>query len=92
MGSHSSLAYCMLIKFLVAPESRSAVVSALFHDRWMNRRNCIDFCIEKYILSDPVLLIQATWIRPLKNFPLGLPISSSILPDHLLEVHLTVSR
>ena len=68
IGSHSSLAYFMLMKFSVAPESRSAVVLALFQDRWMNRHNCIDFCIEKYILSDPVLLIQATWIRPLKNF------------------------
>ena len=74
MGSRSSLAYFMLMKFSVAPESRSAVVSALFQDRWMNRHNCIDFCIEKYILSDPVLLIQAAQIRPLKNFPPELPV------------------
>ena len=73
MGSHSSFTYFILMKFLVAPESRSTVVSALFWDRWMNKRSCIDFCIEKYILSDPVLLIQAAWIRPLKNFPLVLP-------------------
>ena len=64
----------MLIKFSVAPESRSAVVLALFHDRWMNRCNCTDFHIEKYILSDPILLIQATQIRPPKNFPLELPV------------------
>ena len=55
MGSRSSFAYCMLMKFLVAPESRSTVVLALFCDRWMNIRNCIDFCIEKYILSDSTL-------------------------------------
>ena len=82
----------MLIKFLVAPESRSAVVSALFHDRWMNKCNCIDFCIEKYILSDPVLLIQAAQIRPLKNFPLGLPSLSSAPLGLLLGGHSIVSR
>ena len=75
------------MKFSVAPESRSAVVLALFRDRWMNRHNCMDFCIEKYILSDPILLIQATQIRPLKNFLLGLPFSSSALIGHLLVVH-----
>ena len=68
MGSHNSLVYFMLMKFSVAPESRSTVVSALFQDRWMNRCNCIDFHMEEYILSDPILLIQAAWIRPPKNF------------------------
>ena len=71
------------IKFLVAPESRGTVVLALFCDRWMNTCNCIDFCIEKYILSDPTLLIQAAQIRPLKNFPLELP-SLSLAPLGLL--------
>ena len=80
------------MKFSVAPESRSAVVSALFQDRWMNRHNCIDFCMEKYILSDPVLLIQAAQIRPPKNFPLELPAWSSILPDHLSGAHSIVDR
>ena len=75
------------MKFLVAPESRSAVVLALFQDRWMNRHNCMDFCIKKYILSDPVLLIQATWIRPPKNFLPELPFASSTSLDHLLVVH-----
>ena len=56
----------------------------------MNTCNCIDFCIEKYILSDPVLLIQAAQIRPLKNFPLGLPSLSSAPPDHLLVGHSVV--
>ena len=79
MGSCSSFAYCMLIKFLVTPESRSAVVLALFHDRWMNICNCIDFHIEKYILSDPTLLIKAAQIRPPKNFPPELPFLSSTL-------------
>ena len=90
MGSLSSFAYCILMKFSVAPESRSAIVSALFQDRWMNRCSCIDFHIEKYILSDPVLLIQATSIRPPKNFPLGLPSSSSAPPGHLLVGHSVV--
>ena len=82
----------MLMKFSVAPESRSAVVLALFQDRWMNKRSCIDFRIEKYILSDPILLIQATRIRPLKNFPPELPIWSSILLDCLLGAHSVVGR
>ena len=92
MGSCSSFTYCMLIKFSVTPESRSAVVLALFHDRWMNICNCIDFCIEKYILSDPTLLIQATWIRPPKNFPPGLPFLSSALFGLPSEVHSVVDR
>ena len=82
----------MLMKFSVAPESRSTVLSALFRDRWMNRHNCIDFCIEKYILSDPILLIQAAWIRPPKNFPPELLVTSSALPDCLLGAHLIVGR
>ena len=80
------------MKFSVAPESRSVVVSALFQDRWMNRHSCIDFCIEKYILSDTILLIQAAWIRPPKNFPPELPIESSILLGHLSGVHSVVGR
>ena len=47
----------------------------------------MDFHIEKYILSDPVLLIQATQIRPPKNFLPELPFVSSTLFDHLLVVH-----
>ena len=82
----------MLMKFSVAPESRSAVVSALFRDRWMNKRSCIDFRIEKYILSDPVLLIQAAQIRPPKNFPPELPIWSSILLGCLLGGHSVVDK
>ena len=58
----------------------------------MNKHSCIDFCIEKYILSDPVLLIQAAQIRPLKNFPPELPIWSSILLGRLLGGHSIVSR
>src|SRR5580692_704141 len=83
MGKCISLVYRILRKFSVAPESRSAIVSALFLARWMNRCSCIDFCIDKYILSEPVLLIQATRIRPPKNpLPL-LPFCSSMLPDRL---------
>src|SRR5580692_10072623 len=86
MGKCISLAYRILRKFSVAPKSRSAIVSALFLARWMNRCSCIDFRIDKYILSEPVLLIQAARIRPPKN-PLPLPPSySSVLPDHLSRV------
>src|SRR5580692_5384788 len=86
MGKCISLAYRMLRKFSVAPESRSAIISALFLARWMNRRSCIDFRIDKYILSEPVLLIQAARIRPPKNPLLLLPFCSSVPPDHLLRV------
>src|SRR5580692_11592260 len=86
MGKCISLAYRMLRKFSVAPESRSAIVSALFLARWMNRRSCIDFCINKYILSEPVFLIQAIWIRPPKNPLLSLPTYSSTPLGHLLRV------
>src|SRR5580692_6649429 len=85
MGKCISLAYHILRKFSVAPESRSAIVSALFLARWMNRRSCIDFHIDKYILSEPVLLIQAARIRPPKNPLLLLPFYSSMLPDRLLR-------
>ena len=37
-----------------------------FFSRWMNKYNCMDFCIKKYILSDLVFLIQAAQIRPPK--------------------------
>src|SRR5580692_8487779 len=79
MGKCISLAYRILRKFSVAPESRSAIVSALFLARWMNRCSCIDFHIDKYILSEPVLLIQAARIRPPKNPLLSLPSYSLIL-------------
>src|SRR5580692_10104615 len=80
MGKCISLAYRILRKFSVAPESRSAIVSALFLARWMNRYSCMDFRIDKYILSEPVFLIQAARIRPPKNpLPL-LPFYSSMLP------------
>src|SRR5580692_12982524 len=79
MGKCISLAYRILRKFSVAPESRSTIVSALFLARWMNRHSCIDFRIDKYILSEPVLLIQAIQIRPPKNPLLSLPTYSSIL-------------
>src|SRR5580704_930407 len=86
MGKCISLAYRILRKFSVAPESRSAIVSALFLARWMNRCSCIDFCIDKYILSEPVFLIQAVWIRPLKNPLLSPLIYSSTLLGHPLRV------
>jgi hypothetical protein len=86
MGKCISLAYRILRKFSVAPESRSAIVSALFLARWMNRCSCIDFRIDRYILSDPVLLIQATQIRPPKNPLPSLPFYSSVPPDRPLRV------
>src|SRR5580693_10300557 len=86
MGKCISLAYHMLRKFSVAPESRSAIVLALFLARWMNRCSCIDFRIDKYILSEPVLLIQAARIRPPKNPLPSLPFYSLMLPGPPLRV------
>src|SRR5580692_3987436 len=86
IGKHISLAYYILRKFLVAPESKSAIVAALFLARWMNRCNCIDFRIDKYILSEPVFLIQAIWIRPPKNPLLSPLIYSLMLLGRLLRV------
>src|SRR5580692_10488879 len=90
MGKCISLAYCILRKFSVAPESRSAIVSALFLARWMNRRSCIDFRIDRYILSEPVFLIQAVRIRPPKNPLLSPPSYSSTLLGHPLRATPTV--
>ena len=86
IGKHISLAYYILRKFLVAPESRSAIILALFLNRWMNRHSCIDFYIDKYILSEPVFLIQAIQIRPPKNTLLSPLIYSSTLLGHPLRV------
>ena len=58
----------------------------------MNTCNCIDFLIEKYILSDPVLLIQAAQIRPLKNFPSEPPFLSSAPLGLPLGEHSAVGR
>ena len=55
------------MKFSVAPESRSAVVSALFVAVWRKRCSCIDLQFEIYRQSCATLLIQAVWIRQAEN-------------------------
>src|SRR5260221_6480571 len=64
------------MKFSVAPESTSAMASALFAMEWTKNRSVIDFHADKY--TSPLLpcLISADLIRQLENphlFPSLLP-------------------
>src|SRR5258708_40124114 len=68
------------MKFLVAPESNSAIALALFATEWTKNRSVIDFRAERY--TSPLLpcLISANLIRQFENphlFP-------SLLPMHLV--------
>src|SRR5258708_39882245 len=67
MGSRSHLAYWRFMKFSVAPESTSAIASALFATEWMKNRSVIDFRAERY--TSPLLpcLISADLIRQFEN-------------------------
>src|SRR5258708_8368866 len=80
MGSHSHLAYWRFMKFLVAPESTSAITSALFATEWTKNRSVIDFHAERY--TSPLLpcLISADLIRQFENPHL----SPSLSPMHLV--------
>ena len=57
----------LLIKFSVAPESRSAVVSALLFDVWRNTCIDIDWRFDKYTRSELPALIKADLIRQSEN-------------------------
>src|SRR5258708_37204622 len=80
MGSCSHFAYLRFMKFSVAPESISAIASALFAMEWTKNRSVIDFRAERY--TSPLLpcLTSADLIRQLENphlFP-------SLLTEHLV--------
>src|SRR5216684_925024 len=79
MGSHSHFAYWRFMKFLVAPESTSAIASALFATEWTKNRSVIDFRAERY--TSPLLpcLISADLIRQFENPHL----SPSLSPAYL---------
>src|SRR5258708_7469941 len=67
------------MKFSVAPESTSAIASALFATEWTKNRSVIDFRAERY--TSPLLpcLISADLIRQFENPHL----SPSLLPTYL---------
>src|SRR5713226_1542828 len=80
MGSCNHLAYWRFMKFSVAPESTSAIASALFAAEWTKNRSVIDFHAERY--TSPLLpcLISADLIRQFENPHL----SPSLLPKNLV--------
>ena len=63
------------MKFSVAPESRSAVVSALLLDVCRNTRIERDWRFDKYTRSELTVLIKAELIRLLEN-PEGILLGS----------------
>src|SRR5258707_9537525 len=67
MGSRSHFAYWRFMKFLVAPESTSAITSALFAMEWTKNRSVIDFRAERYTSPLLLCLISADLIRQLEN-------------------------
>src|SRR5229473_3563853 len=76
IGSCSHFAYLRFMKFSVAPESTSAITSALFATEWTKNRSVIDFRAKRY--TSPLLpcLISADLIRQFENPHL----SPSLLP------------
>src|SRR5258707_6247238 len=71
IGSWSHFAYVRFIKFLVAPESTSAIASALFAMEWTKNRSVIDFHANKYTSPLLLCLISADLTRQLENPHLG---------------------
>src|SRR5229473_912301 len=55
------------MKFSVAPESTSAIASALFATEWTKNRSVIDFRAERYTSPLLLCLISADLIRQLEN-------------------------
>ena len=68
--------YFSVMKFLVAPESRSAVVSALLLDVCRNTHIERDWRFDKYTRSELTILIKAELIRLCEN-PEGILLDSS---------------
>ena len=56
-----------MAKFLVAPKSRSAGVSALLFDAWIKTRIDIDCQFDKYMRSELIALTKAELVRPAEN-------------------------
>jgi hypothetical protein len=67
MESLSQCTYCMVMKFLVAPESRSVVVSALLFKVFTYTLIDMDWRFDKYTHSELIVLIKAKLIRHWEN-------------------------
>jgi hypothetical protein len=63
MGSHRYFAYCRFMKFSIAPESRSAMVLALFDFKCMKDWMVIDFLFDINTSVVWVCLISANLIK-----------------------------
>ncbi len=57
----------MFMKFSVAPESTSAIASALLAMEWMKNRRVIDFHADRYTSPLLLCLINADLIRQWEN-------------------------
>ena len=55
------------MKFSVAPESTSAIASALFAMEWMKNQSVIDFHADRYTSPLLLCLISADLTRQLEN-------------------------
>ena len=67
IGSRSQCTYCVATKFSVAPESRSAAVSALLFEVLTYTLIDMDWRFDKYTRSELIALIKAELIRRWEN-------------------------
>src|SRR5258708_23375203 len=67
IGSWSHFAYVRFMKFLVAPESTSAIASALLAMEWTKNQSVIDFHVDRYTSPLLLCLISANLIRQWEN-------------------------
>ena len=80
IGSRSQSAYCVVIKFSVAPKSRSAAVSALLFEVFTYTLIDIDWRFDKYTRSELIALIKAKLIRHWENPALPLLLLQIVWP------------
>src|SRR5258708_30832188 len=67
IGSWSHFAYVRFMKFSVAPESTSAIASALLVIEWTKNQSVIDFRVDKYTSPLLLCLISTDLIRQWEN-------------------------
>jgi hypothetical protein len=72
--------YCVVMKFSVAPELRSAVVSALLFEVFTYTLIDMDWQFDKYTCSELIALIKAELIRHWENPVLCLPFLRTAWP------------
>jgi hypothetical protein len=73
------------MKFSVAPESRSAGVSALLFDVWIKTRIDIDWRFDKYTRSELIALTKADLVRHWENPTSPLLTSRPLILSRLLR-------